>query len=164
MHVEPLTGLGHLAPVLAAWHHEEWRHLYAPGAWSLAIATRELERMAAPGSRDQTWVAFEGAARDAGALCGSVSLLESDGLLGFEHLSPWLASLYVAPAARGRGVAAALIDAVLERARAEGHPALYLFTSGQESFWSARGWREIARGDAEGHAATVMVRNLTREP
>ncbi len=41
-----LTGLGALAPVLAAWHHREWGHLYDPGVWDLDDAIREFEEMA----------------------------------------------------------------------------------------------------------------------
>ena len=157
--IEPLGGLGHLAPVLAAWHHAEWGHLYADEVWSHAIAVREFEAMAEPGSADRTWVAFDGSARDVDAVLGSVSLLATDDLAGFEHLTPWLASMFVTPTARGRGVATALTDALLLGARADGHDVVHLFTSGQQHFWADRGWSTVATVDAEGHPATVMARS-----
>jgi polyamine oxidase len=157
--IELLTGLGHLAPVLAAWHHDEWGHLYAADVWSHAIAVREFETMAEPGSRDRTWVAFDGDARAPDAVLGSVSLLATDDLAGFEHLTPWLASMYVTPTARGRGVATALTDALLLGACADGHDVVHLFTSGQQHFWADRGWSAVATVDAEGHPATVMARS-----
>jgi GNAT superfamily N-acetyltransferase len=157
--IELLTGHRHLPPVLAAWHHAEWGHLYADDVWSHAIAVREFEAMAEPGSTDRTWVAFDGSSRDADAVLGSVSLLATDDLAGFEHVTPWLASMFVAPAARGRGVAAALTDALLDGARTAGHEVVHLFTAGQEQFWADRGWSTVATVDAEGHPATVMARS-----
>lgn len=157
--IELLTGLHHLAPVLAEWHHTEWGHLYADDVWNRAIAVREFETMAEPGSRDRTWVAFDGASRGAEAVLGSVSLLATDDLAGFEHLTPWLASMFVAPAARGRGVAAALTDALLRGAQADGHDVVHLFTSGQQQFWADRGWGVVAEVATEGHPATVMARS-----
>lgn len=156
--LQEITGLHHLAPVLAAWHHAEWGHLYAPDVWDLATARREFEAMAEPGSRDRTWLAFDGDARDAEALLGSVSLVATDDLDGFEHLTPWLASMFVAPAARGRRVAASLTSALLDGARADGHDVVHLFTSGQRAFWAERGWSTVAEIDTEGHPATVMAR------
>jgi monoamine oxidase len=157
--IVPLTGLHHLAPVLAAWHHAEWGHLYPDDVWNHAIAVREFATMADPGSRDQTWVAFDGDDRDGAALLGSVSLLATDDLAGFEHLTPWLASLFVTPTARGWGVAAALVDEVLRTARADGHDVVHLFTSGQQRYWADRGWSVVAAVDTEGHPATVMARS-----
>jgi predicted NAD/FAD-dependent oxidoreductase/GNAT superfamily N-acetyltransferase len=157
--IELLTGLHHLAPVLAAWHHAEWGHLYADDVWNHAIAVREFETMATPGSTDRTWVAFDGDSRDADAVLGSVSLIATDDLAGFGHLTPWLASMFVAPAARGRGVAAALTDALLRGAHADGHHVVHLFTSGQQQFWADRGWGVVATVDTEGHPATVMARS-----
>ena len=154
-----LTGHLQLAPVLAAWHYAEWGHLYSPDTWSLANAVREFETMAAPGARDLTWLAFDGDTHDADALLGSVSLLASDDLPGFEHLGPWLASLFVTRAARGRGVAAALIDALLRAARAAADGPVYLFTSGQQRFWADRGWCFVADADAGGQPVTVMARS-----
>jgi GNAT superfamily N-acetyltransferase len=159
--IERLTGHSHLAPVLAAWHHAEWGHLYASEVWDLATAEREFAAMAEPGSIDQTLVAFEGASRDASAVLGSVSLVATDDLEGYEHLTPWLASMFVVPSARGIGVAGALIDALLLRASAAGHSVVHLFTSGQESFWADRGWQVLATVHAEGHLSTVMVRRVT---
>ncbi|MFZ9629047.1 MAG: GNAT family N-acetyltransferase [Ilumatobacteraceae bacterium] len=156
--IVPLTGSAHLAPVLASWHYDEWGHLYPPDVWSLATAEREFEVMSRPDSTDRTWVAFDGGSRDVTAVLGSVSLLATDDLADFEHLTPWLASMYVVPPARGRGVATALMEAALHAARADGHDVVYLFTSGQEQFWADRGWSVIATATTEGHVSTVMSR------
>ncbi len=158
MQIRELTGLHHLAPLLARWHHAEWGHLYNPGVWTLETAVREFDAMAEPGSHDRTWVAFDGEARDEGAVLGSVSLVATDDLDGFEHLTPWLASMFVVPTARGRGVARALADVLLAGARADGHDVVYLFTSGQQRYWADRGWSVVSAVDTAGHPATVMAR------
>lgn len=159
--IEPLTGHVHLAPLLADWHHREWGHLYAPGVWERDTAEREFVAMAQPGSSDQTWVAFDGdlVPGRVDAVLGSVSLVATDDLDGYEHLTPWLASLFVTGAARGRGVGTALVDALLAAARDAGHDVVYLFTSGQQEFWAARGWSVVEHVDTEGHPATVMARS-----
>jgi monoamine oxidase/ribosomal protein S18 acetylase RimI-like enzyme len=158
--IEPLTGHDGLAPLLADWHHREWGHLYAPGVWERDAAEREFVAMAQPGSSDQTWVAFDGDTdNDTDTVLGSVSLVASDDLAGYEHLTPWLASLYVTDAARGRGVGTTLVDALLAAAHDAGHEVVHLFTSGQQEFWAARGWSVVEHIDTEGHPATVMARS-----
>ncbi|MBU3748874.1 MAG: FAD-binding protein [Mycobacterium sp.] len=157
--IELLTGLGHLAPVLAGWHHAEWGHLYADDVWNFRVAVREFETMAEPGSHDRTWVAFDGPARTAEAVIGSVSLAVTDDLPGFEHLTPWLASMFVAPAARGRGVSRALTEALMAGALADGHEVVHLFTAGQQQFWADRGWSVVAGVHSQGQPAVVMARS-----
>ena len=95
--IAPLLGLPHLAPTLAAWHVAEWGHLYDQSVWNLEISVAEFEAMANGSTTDQTWVAFDGTGRADADVLGSVSLLATDDLPGFEHLTPWLASLFVAP-------------------------------------------------------------------
>ena len=59
--IAPLWDHRELAPVLARWHHDEFGYLYDDRIWNREIAALELEAMAEPGSRDVTWIAFEGA-------------------------------------------------------------------------------------------------------
>ncbi len=156
--IELLSGHGHLARLLADWHHAEWGHLYDPAVWNHTAAVREFEEMAAGSGADLTWVALDGAGRAETDVLGSVSLVADDDLDGWEHVSPWLASMYVRPDARGRGVAGLLTDALIAGAAERGHEYVHLFTSGQEDYWGGHGWRVVDRVDAAGHQATVMVR------
>jgi monoamine oxidase/GNAT superfamily N-acetyltransferase len=155
---EPLWGHAHLAPVLAEWHHTEFGHLYDPLVWNREIATLEFEAMSRTSSPDITWLAFEGDRPDADTVLGSVSLIGSDDLPGFEHLTPWLASLFVAPRARGAGLGSRLVDLVIEQAAELGHPYVHLFTAGQAQFYLDRGWRPVADHVHRGHRAFVMAR------
>jgi GNAT superfamily N-acetyltransferase len=154
--LEPLWARPELAPVLADWHVTEFGHLYDPHVWNAEIARLEMEAMARPGSSDITWIALD--ADDDESLLGSVSLIASDDLPGFGHLTPWLASLYVAPAARGSGVGSRLVDTVLDEAGRIGHDYVYLFTAGQERYYLERGWHPVAPAHQRGHPATVMAR------
>ena len=163
MQIESLAGHRHLATLLGAWHFAEWGHLYPPEVWNAEIAMAEFEGMASATSADRTWIAFEGDSRRAEDVLGSVSLMASDDLAGYDHLTPWLASMFVAPAARGRGVASALVAHLLSEARGAGHTEVYLFTAGQKVFWSARGWRVIAEVESAGHPAVVMSHSLRQE-
>ncbi len=73
---------------------------------------------------------------------GSVSLLQDD----HQHIrqySPWLASLYVRPEARGHGAGAALVHACLQDAAALGIAVLYLYcVPALVPFYQALGWHE----------------------
>ncbi len=63
-------------------------------------------------------------------------------------------------AGRGRGVATALMDVLLKGARSARHDVVYLFTSGQQTFWAERGWIVVAAVDAAGSAAVVMSHDV----
>lgn len=144
-----------LAPVLARWHADEWRHLYR--GWDVEAAEAELVAMDRPGRIPTTWVAFDGAGRTAQDVLGSVSVIDDDELDGFRDVRPWLASLYVVPSARGRGVGTALVALAVEGARALGVERLHLFTSGQEGLYAELGWHVVARTKAADEQATVMA-------
>src|SRR4051812_25923264 len=104
MQTIPLARRLDLAPTLARWHHDEWRHLYAD--WSFASALAELQGHTDADALPTTLVALS----EHGEPLGSVSLLLDD-LPGHEHLSPWLASLYVRPDRRGAGLGGMLLEA-----------------------------------------------------
>lgn len=145
-----------LGPALAEWHVAAWAHLYP--AWDLAAAVGEFAAMDTPGRIPTTWVAFaDGGGRGVDDVLGSVSLIGDDELEGYRHVGPWLASLYVVPAARGRGVGAALTQLAVARARAFGVEVLHLFTAGQEAFYAALGWHVVGTAPAGDETATVMA-------
>jgi polyamine oxidase len=143
---------------LARLHAAQWAHLYDPAVWNETIAAAELTAMSPAPGVPRTLLAFDGAGRTVDDLVGSVCVLASDDLAGWEQVGPWLASLFVMPGARGRGVGAALTTACLDVARRLGYDDVHLFTAGQEAYYAARGWRTVAIADANGTPAAVMVR------
>jgi GNAT superfamily N-acetyltransferase len=76
--------------------------------------------------------------------------------------SPWLASLFVAPAWRGQGVGRALVGAVEAHAAAHGIARLHLYTDAAEPFYAACGWTVLDRFMEDGTACVLMGRDLDR--
>jgi predicted N-acetyltransferase YhbS len=147
---------------LVEWHVGEWGPLYNDDVWNVDIARRELDEMVALSTVDsasipQTWVALD----EGDELIGSVSLLITDDLAGWEHVTPWLASLYVDPAHRSLRIGAVLVHHVLDAAARLGHPYVHLFTSGQERYYLERGWRTLTHTTVGGHDAAVMAKGTS---
>jgi GNAT superfamily N-acetyltransferase len=71
-------------------------------------------------------------------------------------LSPWLAAVYVMPKYRRRGVGAALINAIVEKAAALGVGMLYLSTVEGEEFYADLGWQVLHKSEDK----VVMSRSI----
>lgn len=149
MHIEFLDRHPGLVPTLAAWHHGEWGHLYS--YWTLEVATRELAGHATRRSLPTTLVMVE-----QGAALGSVSLVLEDSPELSEHGSPWLASLFVRPESRGRGLGAQLVHAAVSHAATLGVDELFLFTPQHAGFYAQLGWRPLARTALLGTPVDLM--------
>ena len=80
---------------------------------------------------------------------GMVSLWDSDCPLR-PDLTPWAASLYVAPDWRGRGVGSRLFIRIHHEARRLGIARLHLMTQHSEAVYAAQGWRTFERIDGPG--------------
>ncbi len=146
------AAIAHL-PALAASHHAEWASLYTD--WSAADALAELQAHAAgDGVLPSTLVALA----DDGALLGSVSLVAEDSPELVAFPGPWLASLFVTPEARGRGLGEALVHALVAQAAAEGIPRLRLFTPRHRAFYERLGWALETPARVGGQAVDVLTR------
>jgi GNAT superfamily N-acetyltransferase len=83
----------------------------------------------------------------------------------FPARTPWLGSVVVDPAYRGRGFGAALTRQVEVLALTRGFTLLYLQTERDNGGLYARlGWRICERLPYRGYQATVMVRELLSRP
>ncbi len=137
---------------LARWHHSEWGDLMAP--WSLDDARRELQTHL-DGGFPATFVALS----DNNELLGSASLIAEDAPELIEY-GPWLASVIVQPAWRGRGLGRRLVEAVIEHARLCRFEKLYLFTDGSGRLYESLGWQQLERRALPHAAVTIMVKPL----
>lgn len=149
--IRPLADAPGHAATLAAWHHAHWGHFYDPLEWSLQAATDELRDHATRRGRPTTLVALDGKEP-----VGSVSLVDEDAPEFNAVGDAWLASLYVRPPWRGRGVGAALVRACVALAAREQVPRLWLFTPEHAAFYAALGWRDQGSARLRGHAVHLM--------
>ena len=88
-------------PELARLHFDEWRH-FSPDK-TLADRVSKLQELASSSELPFMVVAIEGK-----KLVGSAALVYDD-MRTRKELSPWLASVFVKPEFRRKGIAAALV-------------------------------------------------------
>jgi len=137
---------------IAAWLHAEW---WAAEGWSLAATQAFLEAAVGP-TAPIAFVAVQN-----GAPVGT-AMLDTEDLASRPDLTPWLASVWVAPASRGQGVATALVRHVEASAAALGHPELWLHTADAAAFYERIGWERAGYETWRDEPATLMRRALRR--
>jgi GNAT superfamily N-acetyltransferase len=152
MQIDYLADHLHFAPMLARWHYDEWRDLLPQ--WSYAEALADLQSHTGRACIPTTFVAIAGE-----QLLGSASLILED-LDVTRHLAPWMASVFVAPERRGKGIGRKLVERVVAVAGQLQVPTLYLFTADQEEYYRKLGWSFYQRADCSGHEVTIMCRQL----
>ena len=143
-----------LVPTVAGWH---WDH----GGGEDPEGSRETwtQGLLSRTNRDRvpaTFFAFGGS-----QLVGSATLVDHDmpDRADLKHFRPWLAGVYVTPAARGRGVGSELVSHAESRARSFGIARLYLYTREAVVFYERLGWQTLARDDFVG-PITIMAKGL----
>lgn len=149
MQIENITERPDLVETVARWQWGEWGN-HDPHD-SLAARVASIRAQSEGGDIPTTFVATDG-----DTPLGSASFT-SDDMPTHPELTPWLASVYVAPEARGRGVASALVRRVVQHAASLGVGRLYLFTEGARGLYAKLGWHEIGAEHFEGTPVTIMA-------
>jgi len=144
MQIDYLADQMEAAELLAGWHHAEWRES------TLEETAAELRSHTGRRQIPTTFVAL-----DHGRVMGSASLLVAD-LVGWEHLSPWLASVFVAPDFRGKGVGRALVSRAVDDAQQLGIRKLYLYTAGASDYYAQFGWLKFEHA-AHPRATPIVI-------
>ena len=147
--IRPLAETPHAATV-AAWLHAEW---WGAAGWTLA-ATEAFLRSATGPAAPCAFVAEQD-----GQPLGTATF-DIDDLPTRRDLTPWLASVWVRPDSRGRGIASALVARVEAVSRAQGHDRIWLFTPSAEGFYAARGWVREGLEAWEGRMVPLMSKRL----
>lgn len=147
-----LTSRPQAIPQLAGWHHAQWSDLNPGRSLEQRIANMEnylsialLPSMFISVSDEQ--------------VLGSAAIVTND-MDTHQELTPWLASVYVDLPYRHQGIASSLVRHVMQQAKAEAIPALYLFTPGQEALYAKLGWEVVSRENYRGAAVTLMQVHL----
>lgn len=86
---------------------------------------------------------------------GVACLVEHD-MVTRKDLSPWLASVFVPPEHRGKGIGTALTRRIMDEAKALDVGTLYLFTPDRETFYSRLGWTVLERTEYRREQIVIM--------
>lgn len=147
MKICPLADVAEAIPLLARWFNNEWQ---AFDGRSTSVIEDQLAQNV---NRDSVPITF--VALDDSTILGTISLDHSD-LPSHDHLSPWLASLYVRPTARGAGIGSALVRHLQKFAVSRGCGPLYLWTPGATRLYERCGWTIIHRTTYNSQPITIM--------
>jgi GNAT superfamily N-acetyltransferase len=140
------------ADLIARWRHDAF---FADTGTTFEATMESQRQWLAQWSDHETALIAEVAGKPAGCC-----LFVREEIDAKHDLTPWLASLYVAPAFRKRGVGGALVRAIEQHGRGAGCRALHLYTVSAESFYAKLGWITRERFDWHGEPMILMVRAL----
>ena len=135
-------------PTLANWHHNEWAYLNPDD--SLQKRIEEMQSYLGRGLIPSTFIA-----KERNRLTGSAAIVKYDMDTRLE-LSPWLASVFVAPEYRQKGIGTKLVLHVMEKAKDEGISTLYLFTPNKDKFYRELGWSAFSKEAYRSQEVTIM--------
>ncbi|MES2206298.1 MAG: GNAT family N-acetyltransferase [Pseudomonadota bacterium] len=138
---------------VAEWQYKEWAYL-CPGAGM----EKFVERIESSLSEDlipSTFLAIEGH-----QLMGAAEIVAHD-MDTHLNLGPWLASVYVAPEYRCKGVGRSLVKHVMQKAKEHNVETLYLFTPNNEAFYQNLGWNTLFKDEYYGQVVTLMQIELS---
>lgn len=135
MIIQPLYAAPQHASKVTEWLWQAFGGDTLPQAFFASI----VEHSQTAGALPVTFIAVENE-----TLLGTVGLWRCD-LISRQDLYPWMAALYVAPEARGKGLAGKLQQHVIEYARTPGYCELFLY-SACRGFYERFGWQYIGEG------------------
>jgi len=148
MRILDLKQVPHFLPTLAEWHQAQWSYLN-PGE-NLHHRITRMQDYLNEDFIPSTFVAIED------TLVGSAAIVAHD-METRPELGPWLASVYIAPAYRHRGVASALIEHVKQQALQHDIRELFLFTpDALVAFYLQRGWQLVEATTYRGSRVTIL--------
>jgi GNAT superfamily N-acetyltransferase len=140
-----------LAPVVARWRVAAFGN--HPGGYTVEELTALI--LAPPEGPDENFVLFDG-----DDPVGTAGIAPYD-LDTRPDLAPWLVGVFVQPAFRGRGHAAALVRRVEAFAQDASVPVLWLYTATAETLYASLGWRSVGMEQDGGQPVVLMRRDLS---
>lgn len=137
--------------MLATWHQQEWSYLNPGEDIKLRIARMQayLKQSFIP----STFIAKEK------ILLGSAAVVEQD-METQPQLTPWLASVYVRPESRRKGIGKRLVTHVMDQVIKHDVHRLYLYTPDRQDFYLGLGWKPLRDERYQGHDVTIMYIDL----
>ena len=153
MQIQALLERPELIGQVAALIHDQWPYEFE----GISLQTWSEEFQTLEGLGRTTFVALEGS-RLLGTAC-----LDSEDLPQRPELGPWLASVYVMPEARSRGLGSQLVRAVEHEAWNQGVSRLHLHTTDRESFYAGHGWKTLEHLQAWNKNVALMCKEMPDE-
>jgi GNAT superfamily N-acetyltransferase len=152
--MEYLANRPEFAEELARFSWAEWRSFYDARGLTFDDALESYRDRARTDSLPLALLAFQGE-----QLVGTVSLKIND-LDTRPEITPWLASLFVIPEGRRKGVASLLVQRAVEEARRLHLPTLFLWTTSAEALYLKLDWRVVERTEHCGRPIVIMQVDL----
>jgi GNAT superfamily N-acetyltransferase len=145
----------HHLETVAMWLFDEWGQHMPNG--SISRAKKTLGAM--PDARGLP-VSF--LAIDDNEPIGIARLIIDD-MENRKDIFPWLASVFVPPKFRGRGIGTRLCNRVVEQAHCLGFSSIYLFTPDRERFYSRQGWAVAERTTYRDKDIVILKKLLKKD-
>lgn len=137
MEIKPLSQCREFQPQVVEWLWKEWGNSKNYKRYEMII-NHSLD----PKNLPITFVAIE-----EGRAVATIGLWRCD-LMSRQDLFPWLASLYVVPDYRSRGIGKQLQKFIIDYCRVKNYPKVYLYTD-LINYYEATGWERIDYGWTE---------------
>jgi GNAT superfamily N-acetyltransferase len=150
-HIVTVSERPDLAPLVARWRVEAF--FDQPGGYTVEELTAFI--LAPPVGPEENFVLLDG-----DEPVGTAGIAPYD-LDTRPDLAPWLVGVFVQPAFRGRGHAAALVRRVEAFAQQASVPVLWLYTATAEQLYARLGWQPVGMEQDGPHAVVLMRRDLS---
>jgi N-acetylglutamate synthase-like GNAT family acetyltransferase len=137
---------------LAELHFNEWNHL-SPER-TLEDRTNRLKEIAQATDIPLMWIAIENH-----QAIGSAALVYED-MKTRKDLSPWLASVFVKPQFRGKGIGSQLVIHIESEAKKRSIKKLFLFTEHARQLYLKLGWHDLEECEYHGANVVIMYKQL----
>ncbi len=154
MQIQYLADRPDAIPTVARWYYEEWGHQDPTNSFELTC-----ERLSGRLNRDRLPLPII-AVDESKVVVGTAQLRRHEMDI-FPDREFWLGSVYVAPSARGQGLATTLVKKVAELAVEFQVKELWLQTKALDGGLYARlGWKIVDRLEHKGAKIAVMLRAM----
>ena len=138
--------------MIAQWHHEEWLQYNEGRSLNQRIADYQdyLNEENIPSMFCLT---------DNQQTIGTAAIVACD-MDGKEHLTPWVASVYVEQSQRGKGLGKVIMTQLMVETQKMNIKEIYLYTPDAVSFYEKLGWKVMEHCNYCGEDVTIMKFNL----
>ena len=149
--IHHLLDYQHHIPTVAAWQQAEFGYLSPNGTLE-----QRAERLRGASNKAGLPISLVAISTDDNDLVGSANIAATT--LTHQHLTPWLSSVFVLPARRGRGIATKLALTAISEADRLGFDKIYLFTPKNETLYARLGWETFGHTAINGTPVCLMAR------